>query len=104
MEAPPEHLRPDLGALETFLRHHLGSAGQLAEVVKFKGGQSNPTYRVAFGGETLVLRRKPPGQLITGAHAIDREYRAIGAAHSAGIPVPRPILCCDDSRVLGTEF
>lgn len=103
-EPPPEHLQLDRAVLEAFLRAQLGTAGTLGEVVKFKGGQSNPTYRIVFGTDVLVLRRKPPGTLVAGAHAIDREYRAIGAAAAAAIPAPRPILYCADPAVLGTEF
>jgi len=49
------------------------------QVEKFKGGQSNPTYRLTAGGRRYVLRRKPPGKLLPSAHAVDREYRVMSA-------------------------
>jgi len=51
-----------------------------------------------------VLRRKPPGPLLPSAHAVDREYRVIKALHSAGFPVPRPFVLCEDPAVIGTTF
>jgi aminoglycoside phosphotransferase (APT) family kinase protein len=49
------------------------------DVEQFKGGQSNPTYKLVTPGQAYVLRRKPPGTLLPGAHAVDREYRVIEA-------------------------
>ncbi len=73
-------------------------------VRQFKGGQSNPTYRLDAGSGRYVLRRKPPGKLLKSAHAVDREYRVISALHDAGFPVPRPHLLCEDDEVVGTAF
>src|SRR5439155_1044357 len=56
---------------------------------KFAWGQSNPTYRIAAASGQYVLRRKPFGQLLRSAHAVDREYRLISALHPLGFPVPR---------------
>src|SRR6266850_1923241 len=79
-----ERHRIDVGALEKFL----GFA--IREIEQFKGGQSNPTYRLsASTGKKYVLRRKPPGKLLPSAHAVDREYRVIAALHPAGFPVAR---------------
>ena len=71
---------------------------------KFKGGQSNPTYRVEAASGTYVLRRKPPGKLLPSAHAVDREYRVITALRTAGIPVARSYALCEDDSVIGTAF
>uniref|UniRef100_H2ZGM9 Aminoglycoside phosphotransferase domain-containing protein n=1 Tax=Ciona savignyi TaxID=51511 RepID=H2ZGM9_CIOSA len=73
-------------------------------VKQFKAGQSNPTYYVKFGETELVLRKKPPGQLLYGAHQIGREYKVMDALYKANFPVPRMIGYCKDSTVLGTEF
>ncbi len=54
------------------------------EIAQFKGGQSNPTYLLAAGGQRYVLRRKPPGKLLPSAHAVDREYRVIRALAGIG--------------------
>ena len=53
---------------------------------------------------SYVLRRKPPGELLRSAHAVDREYRVISALHPTGFPVPRPFGLCDDEKVIGTWF
>jgi aminoglycoside phosphotransferase (APT) family kinase protein len=75
-----------------------------ATITKFRGGQSNPTYRIETPDRTYVLRKKPGGTLLPSAHAIDREYRAIAAVHAKGFPVPEPILYCENPEILGTEF
>ena len=71
---------------------------------KFKGGQSNPTYRVESPGGTFVLRRQPFGKLLPSAHAVDREYRLIAGLHPTGFPVPRPYGLCEDAEVIGSKF
>jgi aminoglycoside phosphotransferase (APT) family kinase protein len=78
-------------------------AGPLT-VEQFAGGQSNPTYRLRTPGRDYVLRRKPPGILLKGAHAVDREYRVISALHGADFPVPRTFGLCLDESVIGTVF
>ena len=94
----------DFARLDGFLRAQLpGYAGGL-EVEQFKGGQSNPTYRLSTGGRHFVLRRKPPGKLLPSAHAVDREYTVIKALHGAGFPVARPHVLCEDDTVIGTAF
>jgi aminoglycoside phosphotransferase (APT) family kinase protein len=94
----------DVERLQTYLAAHLpGFAGPLA-VRQFKGGQSNPTYLIETPARRTVLRRKPPGKLLPSAHAIDREFRVIGALHAQGFPVARPLLYCADASVVGTPF
>jgi aminoglycoside phosphotransferase (APT) family kinase protein len=51
-----------------------------------------------------VLRRKPPGELLPSAHAVDREFKAITAVGSAGFPVPQTRVLCEDDSVIGTMF
>jgi acyl-CoA dehydrogenase len=68
------------------------------------GGQSNPTFRVRTDRGDYVLRKKPPGQLLASAHAIDREYRVMGALEGTAVPVPRMLAWCDDASLLGTPF
>ncbi|MBT8067462.1 MAG: phosphotransferase family protein [Gammaproteobacteria bacterium] len=80
-----------------------GFRGPLS-VSQFKGGQSNPTYKLTAASGQYVLRRKPPGKLLKSAHAVDREFRAISALYAAGFPVPRPLLLCEDDAVIGTTF
>jgi aminoglycoside phosphotransferase (APT) family kinase protein len=97
-------LRFDVAALERYLDANVpGFTGPL-DVVQFKGGQSNPTYKVNAGGKSYVLRRKPPGKLLPSAHAIDREYRVIRALAGSAVPVARTHCLCLDETVIGTPF
>ena len=99
-----ERLRFDEAMLAGWMKDHVeGFRGPLT-VRQFKGGQSNPTYRLDAGGSAYVLRRKPPGKLLPGAHAVEREYRVISALGGAGFPVPRVHGLCDDEAVIGTPF
>jgi aminoglycoside phosphotransferase (APT) family kinase protein len=74
------------------------------ELEKFAWGQSNPTYRIRAASGDYVLRRKPFGQLLPSAHAVDREYRLISGLHPLGFPVPRPYALCTDPAVIGAIF
>jgi aminoglycoside phosphotransferase (APT) family kinase protein len=97
-------LRFDVAALERYLDANVpGFTGPL-DVVQFKGGQSNPTYKLNAGGKSYVLRRKPPGKLLPSAHAIDREYRVIRALAGSAVPVARTHCLCLDETVIGTPF
>jgi len=99
-----ERHRLDSARLEAYLREHIeGFRGPL-EIEQFKGGQSNPTYRLSAGGRHYALRRKPPGKLLPSAHAVDREFRVIHALYGAGFPVARPYVLCEDDSVIGTMF
>jgi aminoglycoside phosphotransferase (APT) family kinase protein len=80
-----------------------GFAGPLT-VQQFKGGQSNPTYRLLTPGASYVLRRKPPGHLLKGAHAVEREVQVLTALHSVGFPVPKVYGLCTDEAIIGTWF
>lgn len=73
-------------------------------VSKFAGGQSNPTYRLKANSGDYVLRRKPFGDLLPSAHAVDREFRLIEALYPAGYPTPKPYVLCRDTEVIGSMF
>lgn len=73
-------------------------------VEQFKGGQSNPTYKLLTPGQNYVLRRKPPGELLKGAHAVEREARVMAALGPTGFPVPQVFGLCEDDTVIGTPF
>lgn len=68
------------------------------------GGQSNPTYRLQSGTQTFVLRKKPSGDLLPSAHAIDREYRVMKALQNTAVPVPEMLIYCEDTSLIGTPF
>ena len=82
-----EQHRFDEARLRAWMEAHVdGFQGPLT-VQQFKGGQSNPTYKLITPRRSYVLRRKPPGALLASAHAVDREYRVISALHGVGFPV-----------------
>lgn len=103
-EAPPTHLALDLDRLASWLGPLLPGMGHTLSAAKFKGGQSNPTYRLSGPGGSYVLRRKPPGPLVESAHQINREFAIITALSRTDIPVPRPYLYCEDPGVIGSIF
>lgn len=103
-EAPPERLALDAERLGAFLVPRLEELGKEFRVEKFRGGQSNPTYKLSGQDKSYVLRRRPPGPLLPSAHAIDREYRITKALSEIGFPVPRPALYCEDESVIGSAF
>src|ERR1043166_10264436 len=84
--------------------HVEGDAGPLT-VLQFKGGQSNPTYRLNTPGRSYVMRRRPFGKLLPSAHAVDREFRVISAlGKQQGFPVARAYALCMDDAVIGSAF
>lgn len=100
----PEKDRLDETALTRWMAENVeGFSGPL-RLSKFKGGQSNPTYRIDAPSGAYVLRRKPFGPLLPSAHAVDREFRLISALHPTGFPVARPYGLCSDENVIGAMF
>jgi aminoglycoside phosphotransferase (APT) family kinase protein len=94
----------DVSGLHAYMAEHVeGFSGELS-VSQFKGGQSNPTYKLSAGGKDYVLRRKPPGSLLASAHAVEREYRVMTALAATDVPVPRTYCLCEDESVIGTPF
>jgi aminoglycoside phosphotransferase (APT) family kinase protein len=96
--------RFDEAALAEWMRTNVeGFAGPL-DVSQFKGGQSNPTYMLSTPSHRYVLRRKPPGQLVKGAHDVLREARILSALHNTSVPVAHVHGICADESVIGTSF
>jgi aminoglycoside phosphotransferase (APT) family kinase protein len=96
----------DAAALQAHLERHLdGFEGPLS-VEQFKGGQSNPTYKLVTPGAAYVMRSKPApaAKLLPSAHAIEREYRVMHALRDTAVPVPRMHLLCEDESVIGRAF
>src|SRR6516225_51669 len=90
--------------LEGWMAQHIdGFRGPLA-AEQFEGGQSNPTYKLLSGSGSYVVRRKPAGQLLPSAHAVDREYRVMGALSGTPVPVPKVYALCEDDAVIGSAF
>src|SRR5262245_44417930 len=80
-----------------------GFAGPMM-VEQFKGGQSNPTYKLTTPTKSYVMRRKPPGKLLPGAHAVDREAKVLTALARMSFPVAQMHGLCTDDSVIGTWF
>jgi len=100
----PERDRLDLDRLTQWFEGNVeGFAGPIA-YSKFKGGQSNPTYRIDTPGQSYVLRRQPFGKLLPSAHAVDREYQVMRALGTTDFPVPRTFGLCEDNDVIGAKF
>lgn len=96
--------RFDEAALARWMADHVdGFSGPLT-VDQFKGGQSNPTYRLTTPGAAYVLRRKPPGPLLKGAHDVLREARVLTALANTDVPVAPVHGICADDGVIGTPF
>jgi aminoglycoside phosphotransferase (APT) family kinase protein len=96
----------DIVALQAYLQQHLpGFAGPLT-VEQFKGGQSNPTYKLVTPQASYAMRSKPGpvARLLPSAHAIEREFRVMGALAGSEVPVPHMHLLCDDESVIGRAF
>ncbi len=94
----------DEASLERWMQEHVeGFSGPLT-VNQFKGGQSNPTYRLDTPTRSYVLRRKPFGKLLPSAHAVDREFRVISALGKQGFPVAKAYALCMDDAVIGAAF
>jgi len=96
----------DTAALAAWLSQHLeGFAGPLT-VEMFKGGQSNPTYKLVTPQRNYVMRSKPGpvAKLLPSAHAIEREFAVMRGLAGTGVPVPRMYCLCDDEAVIGRAF
>ena len=96
----------DVAALQRYLQGALpGFAGPLA-VEQFKGGQSNPTYKLLTPGRAYVMRTKPgpAARLLPSAHAIEREFRVMQGLALSAVPVPQMLLLCEDESVIGRAF
>jgi len=96
----------DVDKLTAYLHAHMpGLAPGALQVEQFKGGQSNPTFRLtAADGQRYVMRRKPPGVLLPSAHAVDREFKVISGLAGTAVPVAKAHVLCEDPSVIGTSF
>ena len=100
---------PNIGSFDTdrlgsWLAENVpGYEGPL-EIEKFQGGQSIPTYKLAAASGAYVLRRKPSGDLLPSAHAVDREFRILSALAGGPVPVARVYGLCLDEKIIGTAF
>ncbi|KXJ92318.1 phosphotransferase enzyme family protein [Microdochium bolleyi] len=96
----------DVKALERYIEQHVPEIKTPLDVKQFGFGQSNPTYQLTSpSGQRYVMRKKPPGKLISkAAHKVEREYRIIHALEHTDVPVPKAYCLCEDESVIGTPF
>lgn len=94
----------DVARLEEYMADSIPGFVGPVSVEQFKGGQSNPTYKINTATNSYTLRRKPPGKLLPTAHAIDREYRIMSALKNTKVPVPQTYTICEDQSIIGTSF
>ena len=99
-----ENLKFESKLLQEWINDNVKDSGNIEKIEQFKGGQSNPTYKITTENNAYVLRRKPPGKLLPKAHAVDREYKVITALYETDVPVPRTYGLCEDDSVVGTPF
>ncbi|MCP4333095.1 MAG: phosphotransferase [Gammaproteobacteria bacterium] len=97
-------LELDDAALGAYLSDSIPGFSGSVTSEKFSGGQSNPTYLLTAGSGEYVLRRKPPGQLLKSAHAVEREFRVIQALSASAVPVPQTFHLCTDESIIGSVF
>lgn len=102
--AIPESHRFDEARLAAYLRQHVEGFAGAPQILKFRGGQSNPTFLIVAGERRYVLRKKPPGILLPSAHAVEREYRVMTALRGSAVPVARTYCLCEDPQIIGTPF
>lgn len=94
----------DESKLAAYLEQYIeGFRGPL-HAEKFSGGQSNPTFKISAASGNYVLRRKPPGELLKSAHAVDREYRVMSALATTAVPVAKTYHLCEDENIIGSMF
>jgi aminoglycoside phosphotransferase (APT) family kinase protein len=96
----------DMQALQAWLALHIpGFEGPLT-LEQFKGGQSNPTFKLITPNRTYVMRAKPgpAAKLLPSAHAIEREYQVMHALRNTDVPVPAMLALCEDESVIGRAF
>ncbi|WP_176598549.1 phosphotransferase [Sphingobium sp. 15-1] len=96
--------RFDEARLAAWMSDHVADFAGPLTVEQFKGGQSNPTYKLVTPARSYVLRRKPPGQVLKGAHAVEREARVLSALGKTGFPVAHVHGLCTDEEVIGSWF
>ena len=90
--------------LDAYLKTRLPALSGPLRLERISGGQSNPTFFASFDNRALVLRKKPAGDLLPSAHAIDREFRVMRALSATQVPVPNCLFYEDDPAVIGTPF
>jgi aminoglycoside phosphotransferase (APT) family kinase protein len=96
----------DVAALDAYLSQHLPDFKGPITVEQFKGGQSNPTYKLLTPGKAYVMRAKPgpAAKLLASAHAVEREFKVMHGLAGSAVPVARMHVLCEDESIIGRAF
>ncbi len=96
----------DAQRLEAWLTQHVAGFQAPLTIEMFKGGQSNPTYKLITPTRSYVMRAKPgpASKLLPSAHAIEREFAVMRGLHGTDVPVPEMLALCEDESVIGRAF
>jgi len=94
----------DTSKLASYLELHIDDFRGPLTAIKFDAGQSNPTFLIEAASGKYVLRRKPPGELLKSAHAVDREFRVISSLGDTNVPVAKAYHMCNDESIVGSIF
>ncbi len=96
----------DTAALCAWLQAHLPEFAGPLTVEMFKGGQSNPTYKLVTPSRSYVMRAKPGpvAKLLPSAHAIEREFQVMRGLQNTAVPVPKMLALCEDESIVGRAF
>ena len=96
----------DIQALDGWMRGHVDGYSGPITVEMFKGGQSNPTYKLLTPGRAYVMRAKPGpvAKLLPSAHAVEREFAVMRGLQGSDVPVPHMLGLCEDESVIGRAF
>jgi aminoglycoside phosphotransferase (APT) family kinase protein len=98
------NLDNNAAVLAPYLEQHIDGFRGPVQMEAFEKGQSNPTFLLNAQSGKYVLRRKPPGELLASAHAVDREYRVLTALADTAVPVARAFHLCEDESIIGSMF
>ena len=101
-----EQQRFDTQALGRWLGTRLPDFRGPLTIEQFKGGQSNPTYKLSTPTQAYVMRTKPgpAAKLLPSAHAVEREFAVMNALQGTDVPVPRMLALCEDESIMGRAF
>ena len=97
-------IKNKINELNKWVANNISIDEKFLSIKKFETGQSNPTYLLSSANKSFVLRSKPFGHLLLGAHRIDREYKVMSALDKSLVPVPKMYGYCSDINIIGTEF
>ncbi len=91
-----------INSINLWLKKNTSIDEQILSIKKFETGQSNPTFLLKSDNKSFVLRSKPLGNLLRGAHRIDREYKVMSALSNSKIPTPKMYGYCSDGALIGS--